>query len=185
MNSALTRSPQGDLAPLFFSVSPSLLPSHFSPLFILHSCPPNGTIQDMQGRRRRRFTQLNHAIPIDNGAMMANSPSPSTAMRCACAASADPILFSPSPFRVGYLFRPRSNIAPRRVAPIGFRATKLDMVCVPILRPAGIALPALKLESDGWHAQLLLPVKADHPRNIVCRVRTSLAPPSPPTVAAA
>ena len=71
---------------------PSLPPSHFSPLFILHSCPPNGTIQDMQGRRRRRFTQLNHAIPIDNGAMMANSPSPSTAMRCA--ASADPILFS-------------------------------------------------------------------------------------------
>ena len=133
------------------------------------------------GRRRRRFTQLNHAIPIDNGAMMANSPS--TAMRCQRRSD---LVFS-LPLRFGYLFRPRSNIAPRRVAPIGFRATKLDMVCVPILRPAGIALPALKLELD-WHTQLLHPVMADHPRNIVRRVRTpyfSSSSPSPPTVAAA
>ena len=43
------------------------------------SCPPNGPIQDMQ-RRRRRFTELNHAIPIDNRAMMADSPS--TTMHC-------------------------------------------------------------------------------------------------------
>ena len=133
------------------------------------------------GRRRRRFTQLNHAIPIDNGAMMANSPS--TAMHCA--ASADPILFSLSPFDSVTYFGLAATFAPRRVAPIGFRATKLDMVCVPILRPAGIALPALKLELDWWHTQLLHPVMADHPRNIVRRVRTSLAPPSPPTVAAA
>ena len=85
-----------------------------------------------------------------------------------CAASADPILFSLSPFdSVTYLsyFGLAATFAPRRVAPIGFRATKLDMVCVPILRPAGIALPALKL--DWWHTQLLHPVMADHPRNIV------------------
>lgn len=82
-------------------------------------------------RRRRRFPQLNHAIPIDNRAVIADSPSPSpTALHCrSCFLS----------FRFGYLFRPRRNIcrpAPRRaVPPIGFRATKLDMVCVPILRP--------------------------------------------------
>ena len=131
------------------------------------------------GRRWRRFTQLNHAIPIDNGAMMANLPS--TAVHCA--ASADPILFSLSPFDSVTYFGLAATFAPRRVAPIGFRATKLDMVCVPILRPTGIALPALKI--DRWHTQLLLPVMADHPRNIVRRVSTSLAPPSPPTVAAA
>ena len=40
------------------------------------SCPLNGPIEDMR-RRRRRFTPLNHAVRIDNRAMIADSPSPS------------------------------------------------------------------------------------------------------------
>lgn len=76
---------------------------------------------------------MNHAIPIDDRAVIADSPS-----------TADRVF---SPFdSVTYFVR--ATFPP---PPIGFSATKLDMVCVPILRaltptdrPTGIAQHALK-----------------------------------------
>ena len=67
---------------------------------------------------------MNHAIPIDDRAVIADSPS-----------TADRVF---SPFdSVTYFVR--ATFPP---PPIGFSATKLDMVCVPILRPTGIAVHA-------------------------------------------
>ena len=133
------------------------------------SCPLNGPIEDMR-RRRRRFTPLNHAVRIDNRAMIADSPSPSRprlhSARWLLQGSVTPM---PSCFLFSPLIRlliSSAQRSPRRAAPRRLLVLEprnwIWFACQFYDRPELQCMRAPKLELPS--CQFLVPIPVDYPR---------------------